>query len=173
MKIEVCLSTKLFRRFSFFDTFRRRKAWKRPVLFFVIMAVFAGICFYLREREGAVLLGGVLGGIGVLLPGGYLLSFLLSVNKQASDQGLAGVKHVYTLELDPDSKMFTVDNGKQRVNLKWKEVHCIYRDSVAAYLYVSPRQAFILPYSCMEDATDGFWPLVKDKLPEEKIVDLR
>lgn len=173
MKIEVCLSTKMFRRFSFFDAFRRRKAWRRPVIFFLIMGIFAGICFALHGRQGAILLGSILGGIGLLLPVAYVLSFLLSVNKQASDQGLAGVKHVYTLELDPDSKMFTVDNGKQAVNRKWKEVHCIYRDSMAAYLYISPKQALILPYSCMENATEEFWPLVKSKLPKEKIIDLR
>ena len=173
MKIEVRLSTKIFRRFSFFDTFRRRKAWRGPLIFFLIMAVFGGICFWLHERQGAVMLGCLLMGIGILLPAAYVLNFLLSVNKQAADQGLAGVKHVYTLEMDPDSKMFTVDNGKQKLNLKWKDVHCIYRDTVAAYLFVSPRQAFLLPYSCMDNPADTFWPLVKSKLPAEKITDLR
>ena len=173
MKIEVRLSTKMFRRFSFFDTFRRRKAWRGPVIFFLIMAVFAGICFFLHEREGSVMLGTILMVIGAGLPACYVLSFLLSVNKQATDQGLAGVKHVYTLELDPDSKMFTVDNGKQKVNMKWKDVHCIYRDTMGAYLFVSPRQAFILPYSCIDDPTETLWPLVQKKLPPEKIIDLR
>lgn len=173
MKIEVRLSTKMFRRFSFFDAFRRRKAWRGPVIFLLIMGVFAGICFALHGRQGAVMLGCILAGIGVGLPAAYVLSFLLSVNKQAADQGLAGVKHVYTLELDPESKIFVVDNGKQRVNMKWKDVHCIYRDTMAAYFYVSPRQAFILPYSCMEDATENFWPMIGKKLPKEKIIDLR
>lgn len=173
MKIEVRLSTKMFRRFSFFDVFRRRKAWRGPAVFLLIMGVSAGICFALHERQGAVMLGTILSVIGVGLPGAYVLSFLLSVNKQAANQGLAGVKHVYTLEIEEDSKLFTVDNGKQKVNMKWKDIYRIYRDSMGAYLYVSPKQAFILPYSCMEDPTETFWPLVQKKLPPEKIIDLR
>lgn len=173
MTIEVHLSTKMFRRFSFFDTFRRRKAWRGPLTFFLIMGVFSVACFCLHDRQGAVMLGTILAVIGALLPVAYVLSFLLSVNKKASDLGLAGVKYVYTLEMDPNSKMFVLDNGQQRVNVKWKDVYRIYRDTVAAYLYVNPKQAFILPYSCIDNPTDTLWPLVKSKMPEEKIIDLR
>lgn len=173
MKIEVCLSTKMFRRFSFFDTFRRLKAWRRPVIFMLIMFFFSAICFMLHEREDAILLGSILASIGLVLPLVYVMSFLSSVNEQAAKYGLVGLKHVYTLEMNPNSKMFTVDNGKERVNVKWQNIFCIYRDTVAAYLYVSPKQAFILPYSCMENPTETFWPMVKNMIPAEKIIDLR
>lgn len=173
MKIEVYLDDKMFRRFSYFDTFRRRKAWRAPMTFASIMGAFALVCFLFAHMEGAILLGSVLLIVGLGMPVTYLLSFHLSVNKQASALGLARPKLVYTLQMNANSKMFSVDNGREHVDLKWGDVYRIYRSSSAAYLYATPQRAFILPYSCIDNPTDTLWPLVKSKMPEEKIIDLR
>lgn len=173
MKIEVYLNTKMFRRFSNFDTLKRRKAWKAPVTFATILTTAAVICFIMNHVEGAIFLGTVLLVVAWGMPATYFLSFFLSVNKQAKTMGLDRAKLVYTLEIDPKSKMFSVDNGREHIDVKWGDIHRIYRDTVAAYLYVTPQRAFILPYSCMDDPTGTFWPLVKTKLPQEKITDLR
>ena len=173
MKIEVYLDKRMFRRFSYFDTFRRRKAWRAPVTFASIMSAFALVCLYFNHLEGAIMLGCVLLIVGWGMPLTYILSFHLSVNKQAAASELNRAKLVYTLEMNPKSKMFSVDNGREHVDIKWGDVYRIYRDTVAAYLYVTPQRAFILPYSCMENPTDVFWPLVKEKLPADKITDLR
>lgn len=173
MKIEVYLNTKMFRRFSNFDTLKRRKAWKAPLTFASILSVSAAVCFIMNHVEGAVFLGTVLLIVGLGMPATYFLSFFHSVSKQAATMGLDRAKLVYTLEMNPNSKMFSVDNGREHVDVKWGDVYRVYRDTVAAYLYVTPQRAFILPYSCIENPTETLWPLVKSKLPAEKIIDLR
>lgn len=173
MKIEVYLSTKMFRRFSVFDTLKRRKAWRSPLTFAAILTASAVVCYLMNHVSGAVMLGTVLLIVAWGMPLTYFVNFFLSVNKQAAVLGLDRPKLVYTLEMNANSKMFSVDNGKEHIDVKWGDVYRIYRDTVAAYLYVTPQRAFILPYSCIDNPTDTFWPLVKSKLPAEKIMDLR
>ena len=63
MANELVLSVRLgaaeFRRFAVFNTFRRRRAWVRPLLFALIFTGFSLICL-LSGREQGGLLGGVL-----------------------------------------------------------------------------------------------------------------
>ena len=68
MTIEVNLTAELFRRFTLFDTFTRRKMWRSPVIFASILTVCGCICFFMRHVDGAVLLGCVLlfVGLGVI-----------------------------------------------------------------------------------------------------------
>ena len=43
MKIEVILTEEIFRRFTVFDLFRRRKVWKRPVIWAAILCASAAV----------------------------------------------------------------------------------------------------------------------------------
>lgn len=146
MKVQVRLSERDFLKFSMFDTFVHKKGWLRPALFAAILGASAGVCFALRERRGAVLLGAVLLIVALGLPGAWLLSFFLSVRRQAKDQGLAGGKYVYTLDLG--EKELAVDNGHERAAYPWEQIFRVYRRPDAAYLYINPQRAFLLPYAC-------------------------
>lgn len=146
MKVQVRLSERDFLKFSMFDTFVHKKGWLRPALFAAILGASAGVCFALRERRGAVLLGAVLLIVALGLPGAWLLSFFLSVRRQAKDQGLAGGKYVYTLDLG--EKELAVDNGHERAAYPWGQIFRVYRRPDAAYLYINPQRAFLLPYAC-------------------------
>lgn len=168
MKIEVWLSEKEFIKFSIFDTFRRNRAWLRPALFAALLGAAAAVCFVLHERQGAVLLGGVLLAVGLGLPAAWILSFFLSLRKQAKAAGLVEGKYAYTLELYDDSRGLAVDNGKEHAAYPWEQVFRVYRDETASYLYISPQRAYLIPHSCVRGGADGLWALLERRVPSDR-----
>ena len=166
MKIKVTLSGKEFVRFSVFDAFHRKKIWLRPALFAAILGAAAAVCFVMRQRQGAVLLGGVLLGVAVVLPAAYFLSFFLSLRGQVRKDGLDRPKYVYTLELHDSSGGIEVDNGREHAVYPWDQVFHAYRRPSAAYLYITPQRAFLIPYGCVEGGADGLWALIERRIPE-------
>ncbi len=73
LTVMVHIDGRLFRNFALFDTFRRQRKWVSPALFAAIMIGFSCVCFALRgQAEQAVLLGGTLLAVGLLLPAAYL-----------------------------------------------------------------------------------------------------
>ena len=170
MEIEVYLERAVFRGFSVFDILRRRKLWRSPVLFALILGFFACICFLMRQIDGAVMLGWVLLIVGVGLPCAYFLNFFLSLNKQTAGNG---PRLVYTLNLTEAAKGICVRNGSERAAYGWADVYHAYRDTLAAYLYITPDRAFILPYACAKEGADALWAFLCRMLPQEKCTDLR
>lgn len=166
MKIEVRLDGNQFMKFSWFDAFRHKKVWRRPVLFAAILSAAAAVCFALHERRGAVLLGIVLLVVALGLPAVYFLSFYLSLRRQSA--GLAGEKHVYTLELYGDSRGIAVDNGSEHAAYPWDQVFHVYRTGTATYLYITPQRAFLIPHRCVGDGADGLWELIGRQIPEDR-----
>ena len=78
MTIEVNLSGPEFRRFTVFDLLRRRKQWRGPALFALILGLSAAVCFTRAPARGAVLLGSVLLGVGLGVPCVYFAFFFSS-----------------------------------------------------------------------------------------------
>ena len=167
MTIEVQLSGTEFRRFTIFDLLRRRKQWRGPVLFALILGVSAALCFTRTETQGAMLLGNVLLSVGLGLPCVYFAYFFSSLNRQVRKQGQTRPQHVYTVTLEEKSKGILADNGKEQLTYAWKSVHHAYRNLTATYLYLTPQRALLLPHSCLEDP-DALWALLTKKLPKEK-----
>ena len=163
MRIEVRLDGKIFVRFGLFDAFFHRKVWRRPALFAAILGIAAAFCFVLHQRRGAVLLGSVLVLVAAGLPAAYFLSFFLSLRVQARAQGLGEGKYVYTLELG--GKGVGVDNGRERAEYPWSEVYRVYCRPQAAYLYVTPQRAFLIPYRCVKGGGDKLRELLGRFLP--------
>ena len=90
MTIEVNLSGPEFRRFTVFDLLRRRKQWRGPALFALILGLSAAVCFTRAPARGAVLLGSVLLGVGLGVPCVYFAFFFSSLNRQIREQGQIG-----------------------------------------------------------------------------------
>lgn len=165
MRIEVFLTAEEFCRFTMFDTFRRRKMWRSPVIFAAILSACAAVCYYMHHVEGAVLLGTVLLIVGLGMPISYFVSFFFSLFKQIRTQALP--RNVYTLTLT-DAKEFHIENETEQVDYPWKKVHHAYRGKMATYLYVTPARAFILPHYFVEGGAPELWKLLSKKLPSEK-----
>lgn len=173
MKIEVILTEEIFRRFTMFDLFRRRKVWKKPVIWAAILCASAAICFLMSHVRGAVLLGCVLLLAGLGMPLSYFATFASSMKQQVLASGLKRPQHVYTLVLTESAKGIAVSNEKERTAYEWKRVHHVYRDLLATYLFITPAQGFILPHVCVEEGDDVLWDLIRQKIPAERRSDIR
>ena len=169
MTSDVLMTEAVFLRFSRFDILRRRKMWRGPVIFAAILSVCAGVCFFMRHVDGAVLLGVVLLIVGLGMPVIYFLNFWLSLRKQVIDLGLKRPQNVYTLELTGDKKGIHVFNEKEKADYEWSRVFHAYRDTLATYLYLNPVRAFVLPHTCLgEHEPDELWALITKMVPPEK-----
>ena len=140
------IDAKTFRNFAFFDTFRLKKRYRAPLLFAAIMLAFAAGCLILlKDRPQAALIGGVLLGVGLLLPAVYFLMFALSVRAQAKQMKLPREAYSLTLADAPEGLEIVGEDGKERVKLPWNKVYGAYRVRGCIYLYVHPTKAFLLP----------------------------
>lgn len=173
LSVPVRMDTAAFREFSAFDVLTRQKRWRRPLLFAVLMLVFAIICFtQVGKREGAALLGAVLTVVGLGLPIVYFATFFQSVSKQAKRLKLETPRDVYRVELS-ESGVRVMEAGRQdKRNLvqhyPWADLHGAWRTGSAVYLYVESGKAYLLPGAQIPGGLDATWKFVQEKLPAEK-----
>lgn len=171
------VDTKTFRNFAVFDTLIRQKRYRSPVIFTGIMLVFACICYFMNGRaEQAVLLGNVLLGIGVILPTVYFGTFFFSVNSQSKKMKLDPPKHVYTVTMTDAEEGISIvtptgEGGTLRI--KWANLFAAYRVKDCIYLFVSPRQAFLLPDNQANVTPDELWDFLGEHVAKEKLTDRR
>jgi len=159
------IDKRTFFRFAVYDSLGRKKGWRSPVLFALIMSAFAAVCFAGRETHAqATLIGGVLLGVGLLLPLIWFGMFFASVNRQAKQSGLSPSKSQYEVTLAPDK--IHVTKGKEAADFAWDAVHLVYRDKGCIYLYVSPTRAFLLPDG---EKTEKAWEILTARVAPEKI----
>lgn len=163
----------IFKHFALFDTFRRQGRWKSPAVFAGIMLFFSLIAFSRVGKVGqAALLGGVLLGVGVLLPAVYFSSFFLSVRTQVKKLGLAKPRHVYTLRLDKDGGV-EISSDREQAAYRWDELFAAYRTSRCIYLYAAPRRAYLMPNEQIENGAEALWGLISSAMPTHQTHDCR
>ena len=159
------IDQKTFTHFAVFDTLVRKKGWRNPVLFALIMSAFAVVCFLARKTHAqAVLLGGVLLGVGLCLPIVWFGMFFSSVKRQAARSGLSPDKAQYFVTL-LEEKIF-VSKGKEKADFKWEDAYLARRVKGCIYLYVAPTRAFLLP-DC--EQTEQAWKIITQKLEPGKL----
>lgn len=164
LTLEGNIDKKDFTRFAMFDAFVRRKAWRNPLLFALILCAFAAVCFAGREgRDQAVMIGSVLLGVGLLLPLVWFGMFAASVRRQAKANGLSRGRAQYFVTLLQDRVQ--VEKGKESAAYAWEDIYMAYRVRGCIYLYVNASRAFLLP-AC--EKTDRAWEVICEHLPEGK-----
>lgn len=166
--IPVKVTRTLFRRFAYFDAFYHQKHWQRPLVFALLMSAFSIPCFLLHDRKGAILLGSILLAVGLGLPLAYLLSFALSLGRQMKRMDLTGERITYTIRLETGG--IHVISGTKTSDYSWDTIHMAYRLSDCDYLYVNPRQAYLLPHGTTESTV---LEMLQSVLPPEKLKVLR
>lgn len=161
----------VFEEFAVFDAMGRQKRWRSPLLFALIMSAISVVCYTQAQRlRGAWLLGTVLLAVGLGIPGAYLVSFFLSVRAQGKRMGRENAPIAYTVRLREEGVL--AENGKERVELTWEQVPEAYRLQNSVCLYVSPRQAYVLPTETEKSAQE-IWDWVCTYIPEERRKDRR
>lgn len=167
--VQARITPEIFQEFAWFDLLRQQRRWRAPLLFAGIMAVFACICFLAASRvRGAALLGGVLLGVGIVLPLGWLLSFYLSLRAEAKKRRLTQAPAAYTLRLTDQG--LGVSNETEQANFSWSQLHRVCRLRRCICLYAAPHKAFLLPTEGGDEA-DHLWQDICCQVPGEKVRD--
>lgn len=165
------ITPEVFLEFAWFDLLHQQRRHRAPLIFAAVMAGFASICFLMSGRvRGAGLLGGVLLGVGLVLPFGWLLSFHLSLRAEGRRLKLAQSPETYTLRLT--DRGLTVTKDSERADFSWDSVLRVCRLRHCVCLYTAPRQAFLLPVGDIPDV-DRLWQRLVQKLPAEKVRDFQ
>lgn len=142
--IESKITGRMFARFAMYDIFVRRKGWRSPLAFLLMMSTFATLCFtVLGDREQSSLLGLVLLSVGIVLPVIWVLMYIVSVRSQIKKLKLRSSRTQYTLELSEEK--IHVIKGKEAADFLWENASMLVDDGECAYLYVDKAKAFILP----------------------------
>ena len=155
------VSGRVFQRFAWFDTLKVQKKANAPLLFAAILLVSAFICLS-RGSEG-VLLFVVLSLVALVIPGGYFLTYWLSIRRQAKALDKLSGKVAYTLQLDADSLRDSAQKSKAEPFL-WANVHHAWRTADCVYLYVTPRKAYLLPSGQADTDDDALWAFLQARL---------
>ncbi|MDR1663711.1 MAG: YcxB family protein [Clostridiales bacterium] len=164
------IGVKIFKRFAIFDGFFVKKFWRSPLIFFLIMAVAATVCFTQQGRsDQAAMLGTLLLGVGIGLPAAYVFSFFGNITAQVKKYGLIIPREFYTLKLtrEPDGIAVSQPGGAS-ARYKWAEVYGAYRRKGCVYLYIVKNKAFLLPEGQAEGGED-FWPFLSEMIPPGKL----
>lgn len=161
------ITADVFREFAAYDAMIRQKRWRGPMAFLLIFALLSALCYSQVQRlRGAWLLGTVLLAVGVGLPLAYFVNFYLSVKAQGKKLGGESAPIAYTVRLREEGIL--AENGKERVTLGWEQLHGAVRLSHSVCLYVSARQAYLLPGEAEEKVGREIWEWVSEYIPAEK-----
>lgn len=180
ISVLVQMEEKSFREFRIFDVFRHQKAWKKPLIFALIMLGFAGICLsQVGKREGALLLTVVLAVVGLGLPGVYFGTFFHQLSQIIKKMHLP--QPFYRVELSDTGVQVWLageqDKPAPTYQYGWEDVLCAYRTADAIYLYVTmadekaPGGKRPLAY-LLNQSLDPVWELLSC-LPSDKRQDCR
>ncbi len=165
--IPVRITPPVFQEFAVFDAMSRQKRWRGPVVFILIFGILSALCYTQAHRlRGAGLLGTVLLAVGVGLPLAYFVNFFLSVKAQGKKLGGENAPIAYTVRLREEGIL--AENGKERMELSWGQLYGAFRLRYSVCLYVSPRQAYLLPGDAQEKEGREIWAWVAEHMPEEK-----
>lgn len=171
--IPVMVDKKIYRDFAMFNCFRRQKRYRSPAIFTGSFLIFSAICFVLRDRaEQAVLLGSVLAAIAIILPVVYFGTFFHSIRVQAKKLKLETPQYAYTVYLGTAEEGIEVTSKKEKqakVSCKWPEAAEAWRNRDCIYLFVSERQAFLLPDGQGGVSTDQVWELLSERMDSSKL----
>lgn len=146
------IDPKTFYRFAIFDTLKLRKRWISPAIFAGIFLSCAIICFFMvKKTEGAALLGTVLLIVGLGVPAVYFGAFFHSLKLQSKTLKLKAAAVAYTVTMDASGVHVTSGrSANDHADFTWKQIFGVYEQPGCVYLYVSPRQAFLLPQISLE-----------------------
>lgn len=171
LRIEAKLTPEAFREFSYFDALTRQRRYRSPLLFFLIMAGFACVCFtQVGRRDNALLLGCILLGVGLVLPAVYFVNFFLSVRSNAKLLAQKKVPSAYAVILNSAGVVIPV-KGKD-LEYSWDSVYYVYRLRQSTCLYMEKDRAYMLPLQDPE-TEERLWALICRALPAEKRFDRR
>ena len=166
--IPVKLDEKTFKRFARFDMFALRKKWVRPVVFALILILFAFAALLIRKEQSGMI-AAVLLVIGLGLPLVYFGTFLSQVNIQAERAKLKPARRVYTVTLrEQGIRIVNHQKKEEPQEAAWESIRKAFRKKGCIYLYVTAGKAFLLPAKQADAPDREVWAFIQDHLGAEK-----
>ena len=170
IEVHVRLDAATFRHFCNFDALRRRRLWYWPALIGLVLMCVAS--FLLLRGQGSGAAAGVLMGIGIAVPAGAFALYAIQIEAQVASQGLKASPPVYSLRLAPEGLRIVNDRKDEPpIDVPWDRVHAAFRDKGAAYLYVTPQRAFILPDGQASASDAAVWQALREYLGDDRCAD--
>lgn len=166
------MNGKTFRKYALFDTFQRRRRWRSPSIFALILGAFSAVCFLVQLQRGQFpLLGWVLLIIGLGLPLVYLGSFCIPLLAKTKKMDKAGKTIDYVVVVS--STGVTVTRKNQEEHWTWDDLVGAYRLDDMICLYPNPQQAFLLLPSDHGHNYDTAWESIASQLGTDRAFDRR
>ena len=156
--IPVMVDKKIYRDFALFNCFKRQKSYRSPAIFTGSFLIFAAICF--------------LASIAIILPAVYFGTFFHSIQVQSKKLKLQTPQYAYTVHLGTAEEGIEVTSKKEKqakVTCKWSEALEAWRNKDCIYLFISNRQAFLLPDGQGGVSTEELWKLLSERMEPSKL----
>lgn len=166
-KIPVYMSTGSFKAFSWFHLLHMRKAWRNPLVFFLIFFISSILCYIQYPSDGAIMLGTLLLAIAIILPFLYFFKYARSLKKQATLYKLDSKPLMYTIFINEDH--IHVESGDELADYPYDIIFKVFRHKQNVYVYITPARAFILPLEEGKYTADEVIQMLRQKLGPEKI----
>lgn len=165
------IDEKTFCRFAIFDTLKLRKRWISPAIFAGILLFCSLLCFLQRHRaEQAELLALVLMAVALGVPGVYFGTFFHSLKVQSNKLRLQKGRLSYTVVLSQKGVQVTsAKSGGGHISYNWNQIFGVYQKPGCIYLYVSVKQAFLLPEDCIEPSLEDLRDMITSHVPAERL----
>lgn len=160
----------VFQEFAVYDAMGRQKRWRGPLLFALVLVTLSVLCYIWTAGwswgrwAGAALLA-----LGLGFPAAYFVNFFSSVKAQARRLGGEKAPIAYTVRLREEGVL--AESGKERVVLSWQQLHAAVRLQHSVCIYVTERQAYLLPGEAGEREGDEIWDWIQGHMDEEKRTD--
>ncbi|MDO5418058.1 MAG: YcxB family protein [Lachnospiraceae bacterium] len=127
-----------------------------------------------QRADQAILMGCVLLGIAIIVPGVYFFMFFRSITQQIQKMHIQKPTAVYTVRLCAPPQGITITWPQKKtppLSCRWESVCRVYRNKNCIYLFTAENQAFLLPEGQADTDTDTLWEfLVKHAGVEKAIV---
>ena len=162
------LDGKCFRRFAWFNSFVRQKRWVSPLIFSLILTVFA-VVILITGQDKAALLSTVLLTVGLGLPVVYVWTFFSQVKQQVKRFRLDPPRLVYSVTLGEDG--IRAENHVQSQDPQetaWGDTWKAFRQKDCIYLFVSENRAFLLPAGQADVPDEDLWAFLVDHMGQDK-----
>ena len=166
VSLNVLMNDKVFSRFAAFDTLVRTRRWMKLLAFFMLMLGLALVNLF----TGAPLLFWILLVIGCFSTLSSLFQFGASVKQQTRRFHLEKPKPVYRLSFPMEGDAFTLQiTDQEEKSIVWPSLYGAYRTKSAIYLYTEKNQAYIVPFSQLNEGDpQRLWALVANRVSADK-----
>ncbi len=166
----VIMNKPMFKEFAIFDTFRLKKAWRKPAAMAFAFLALAVFIYITRVRAGAPYqISLAMVGVAMLLPCFYIYRYLKQVNNASAP--LEG-RHTYSLGVSKTGLDVTPpeDSEAKAASFKWNKITAVHRLKKSIALYTDINHAFLFPRENEEEASLA-WEIIIKHMEKDKVHD--